>query len=56
MSWVGGFYDLKGEETEVSIFVKLFNVNPAGVPDNLQHIVTDLQSNEDQRPPSALVL
>lgn len=41
------FQDMKSKQRELNIFVTLFNVEPAGVPDNPQHKITELQSNDE---------
>ncbi|XP_035862707.1 general transcription factor II-I repeat domain-containing protein 2B-like [Sander lucioperca] len=39
------FQDMKSKVKELNIFTTPFNVEPADVPDNLQHEIIELQSN-----------
>ncbi|XP_074045122.1 LYR motif-containing protein 9 isoform X1 [Macrotis lagotis] len=41
------FKDVKSKEMELSIFATPFSVEPADVPDNLQHEIIQLQSNDE---------
>lgn len=41
------FKDVESKQMELNIFATLFNVEPADVPDNLQHEITQLQSNHE---------
>ena len=41
------FKDVKSKQLELNIFASLFNVEPADVPDSLQHEVIELQSNDE---------
>lgn len=38
------FQDRKSQQMELNIFANLFNVEPADVPDNLQHKIIELQT------------
>ncbi len=40
------FQDMKSKQNELNIFATPFNVEPFEVPDNLQHKIIELQSNE----------
>ncbi|KAK1333566.1 LOW QUALITY PROTEIN: hypothetical protein QTO34_005951, partial [Cnephaeus nilssonii] len=40
------FKDVKSKQMELNIFATPFNVEPADVPDNLQHEIIQLQSND----------
>ena len=39
------FKDLDSKQNELNIFATPFNVEPADVPDNLQHKIIQLQTN-----------
>ncbi|XP_074050066.1 general transcription factor II-I repeat domain-containing protein 2A-like isoform X2 [Macrotis lagotis] len=41
------FKDVKSKQMELNIFATPFNVEPAHVPDNLQHEIIDLQSDDE---------
>uniref|UniRef100_UPI00358F5BAB general transcription factor II-I repeat domain-containing protein 2B-like n=1 Tax=Myxine glutinosa TaxID=7769 RepID=UPI00358F5BAB len=41
------FQDMKSKQRELNIFATPFNVEPADVPDNLQHEIIELQSNDE---------
>jgi hypothetical protein len=41
------FKDVESKQMELNIFATPFNVEPADVPDNLQHEIIQLQSNDD---------
>nr|KAF6492494.1 hypothetical protein HJG59_009685 [Molossus molossus] len=41
------FKDVKNQQMEFNIFATPFNVEPADVPDNLQHEITQLQSDDE---------
>ncbi|XP_069840988.1 general transcription factor II-I repeat domain-containing protein 2B-like [Dendropsophus ebraccatus] len=41
------FQDVKSKQMELNIFSTPFNVEPADVPDNLQHEIIQLQSNDE---------
>lgn len=41
------FKDVKSKQMELNIFSTPFNVEPADVPDNLQHEIIQLQSNDE---------
>ena len=41
------FQDMKSKQKELSIFATPFNVEPTDVPDNLQHEIIKLQSNNE---------
>jgi hypothetical protein len=40
------FKDVKSKQMELNIFATPFNVEPADVPDNLQHEIIQLQCDE----------
>uniref|UniRef100_A0A9J7YT13 SPIN-DOC-like zinc-finger domain-containing protein n=1 Tax=Cyprinus carpio carpio TaxID=630221 RepID=A0A9J7YT13_CYPCA len=41
------FQDMKSKQNELKIFAAPFNVEPSDVPDNLQHEIIELQSNDE---------
>ena len=41
------FQDIKGKTNKLNIFATPFNVEPADVPDKLQHKIIELQSNDE---------
>ncbi|XP_073687696.1 general transcription factor II-I repeat domain-containing protein 2A-like [Garra rufa] len=41
------FQDIKSKQNELKIFAVPFNVEPSEVPDNLQHEIIELQSNDE---------
>nr|KAF6480694.1 hypothetical protein HJG59_010560 [Molossus molossus] len=41
------FKDVKNKQVESNIFAATFSVKPADVPDNLQHRILHLQSNDE---------
>uniref|UniRef100_UPI0035901BC1 general transcription factor II-I repeat domain-containing protein 2-like n=1 Tax=Myxine glutinosa TaxID=7769 RepID=UPI0035901BC1 len=41
------FQDMKSKQRELNIFATPFNVEPADVPDNRQHEIIELQSNDE---------
>ncbi|KAI7789328.1 putative general transcription factor II-I repeat domain-containing protein 2-like [Triplophysa rosa] len=41
------FQDMKSKQKELKIFATPFNVEPSDVPDNLQHEIIELQSNDE---------
>ena len=50
------FRDMRSEQKELSIFVELFNVEAADVPDNLKQEITEVKSNKKLQPASAPAL